>query len=140
MAYLEHYGCKPAFKQGEKVILLRRKKDNSIARKTLRIIYSNRIDSISFKSIQKLATKEVYFSTSDTVQLVDGSIYWTSQVCLPKEFRKILKKMKNDLKKRKHGVKNTYNNLNDIILIFKYNTSKLFRINYFFKSLWFRIK
>lgn len=87
------YGCNVPFKVGDKVILLYKKDTYQPKREIKRIILFGRIDTLSQKVIQKMPINEVHSCTSDTVKLMDGTVYWTSQVCKPGKFKERLQQI-----------------------------------------------
>lgn len=75
---------------GKKLIVLFPNNSWGLKRKIRRIIDFGRIDSISFKSIEKMATKVVCCSSNKIVYFTDLTYSFKEHVCSPEEFRDIL--------------------------------------------------
>lgn len=75
---------------GKKLIVLFPNNSWGLKRKICRIIDFGRIDSISFKSIEKMATKVVLKYSERKVFFLDGTVSFKEHVCSPEEFRDIL--------------------------------------------------
>ncbi|MDD4151899.1 MAG: hypothetical protein PHR68_04760 [Candidatus Gracilibacteria bacterium] len=75
---------------GKRLIVLFPYNSFTLKRKIRRIIDFGRIDSISFKSIEKMATKVVVKCTEKKVFFSDGTVSFKNHVCSPEEFRDIL--------------------------------------------------